>query len=145
MITKTSIKAFWEHPITVWVMRTLILGMATLCTYGFFYVLDGKYERKDHAEEARAQIFDKFERRIEAQNVAFQQRIESHTNDENVHMHLATKVRDFVTRPEWVDSKDRSEHADEVIREEIRDGFKEIREQQDRRFDQLADMIQNSR
>jgi len=144
-MTKAQMKLFWENPLTVWVMRSLILSMVTLCAYGFFYLLDGKYESKDHALKARSEMFDKFESRIEAQNVAFQERLESHANDENVHMPYDAKVDRFVTRPEWVRSEALSEHTDATIREEIREGFKEIREQQDRRFDQLADMIQSSR
>jgi len=78
MMTKAQMKLFWENPLTVWVMRSLILSMVTLCAYGFFYLLDGKYESKDHALKARSEMFDKFESRIEAQNVAFQERLESH-------------------------------------------------------------------
>lgn len=149
---KQRTKELLASDVGAWIMRTLIFATLLLIAFAAKAYLSINFESHAGAEVARMEMTEKFEERIEIQNIAFQDRIETHVEDANVHMTYVDKIKEFIPRSEYESDLIHLESADADTTQEIREGFRAqrmetqgVRDHVDDRFDQLVDMIQDSR
>lgn len=120
-----------SNPLGAWVARGLIISLITMLGWGCKFWMDKNYQRIEQADIARAEMSAKFDRELAELNDHFQDWLKMHVEDD-VHMPYAEKIREFITRPEFSARTDDIEHDVELfrseIREEIRAGFAEVKE-----------------
>lgn len=129
---KEKTREILDSPVGAWIARLIIIGALTLIGWGGKYWMDMNYVSKIDMVVAHENML-----------ITFTNSVQAHL-DQDVHMPYLQKIKEFPTRAEHETLKRESEHDDDIIRQEIREGFREFREAQDRRFDQLASMIQSN-